>query len=54
MSNKTKKEIQDEWVKLVHEGSCCAYDDPMKEEKKAFINSLDKPKEVSQTPNKKK
>lgn len=37
-----KKEDIDEWLKLVHEGTCCAQDDPMKEEKKAFIKKLKK------------
>ena len=32
MENNNNKELE-EWLQLVHEGSCCACVDPMKEEK---------------------
>lgn len=39
---KTKEQQQQEWMELVHNGSCCAFEDPHKEEKKVFISSLSK------------
>lgn len=41
---KQNKKDQEEWLRLVHEGSCCAYEDPMIKEKKAFLESLSKTK----------
>ena len=43
-----KKKIQahqEEWARLVHEGSCCAFEDPDKEQKDAFLKSIEKEKE---------
>jgi len=39
MENNNNKELE-EWLQLVHEGSCCACVDPMKEEKQEFLESL--------------
>lgn len=36
------KKWQEEWTKLVHEGACCAQEDPHKEEKQAFWEDIKK------------
>jgi hypothetical protein len=40
--SKSKEQEQNEWMELVHNGSGCAYEDPHKEEKQAFLRSLKK------------
>lgn len=45
--NPTPEEVakwQEEWTKLVHEGTCCASDekDPQSDEKKKFIEDIKK------------
>lgn len=42
MNDKKRDKEQEEWVRLVHEGACCSYEDPMKEEKKSFLKDLAK------------
>ncbi len=41
---RTKKsvdaETQQAWIDLVHGGSCCAFDDPKKDEKEKFLKKL--------------
>ena len=39
-----KKKQQSEWMRLVHEGSCCAYEDPDKEEKAKLLKDILKEK----------
>ncbi len=39
---KNKEQEQNEWMELVHNGSCCASEDPHKEEKQDFLRSLEK------------
>ncbi len=34
----SQQEAQDEWIRLVHEGTCCAADDTQEIEKQAFID----------------
>lgn len=41
-----KKQWQEEWTRLVHDGVCCAFEDPQHKEKTAFLESL-KDKEKS-------
>lgn len=31
-----------QWIELVHGGTCCAFNDPMREKKEAFISEIRK------------
>ncbi len=41
-TDKRKEQELQEWLNLVHQGACCAAEDPHKEEKKKFLKSLKK------------
>jgi hypothetical protein len=44
-----KKKQQDEWMRLVHEGSCCALEDHDKEAKAKLLKDIKKESEKSKS-----